>query len=181
MKIVTPAFPVPNLVLFPGCTVTLHISHPALLKQLEAATSRESLVCLSQAQDNTPANVGCLAEVRRVQRVKGGFQVTLAGLERMRLHCELSTGEAQFWAGETLPSDEWRADNQPELPRADARVQACKGRFSTSTWLDIAAFHDARLDCQQKQQILSLADPHERYRLMLEGVETPRPLNVCLN
>lgn len=182
MKIVAPAFPVPNMVLFPGCTVTLHVSQPGLLQQLKAAATRKSLVCVAQTQDKEPASVGCLAEVRKVQQVRGGYQVTLAGLERMRLHCELDSAEARYWAGEMLPSSDWTAQREPELPHANPRVQACKHHFPTSTWLDIAAFHDDRLDTNEKQRILSLVDPHERYRLMLEGsVERTREYKLSLN
>ena len=58
-----PALPVPNFVLFPGCTVTLQLGLPDHRQQLELAQQSGNRICLAIPE----TTVGCLAEVRWVR------------------------------------------------------------------------------------------------------------------
>lgn len=94
-KPVVPVFPLPNVFLFPGCVMPLHIFEPRYRQMIEDLLDRPGrLVMGTLADDNVigdekPAlvEVGGLGEIGRHERLADGrFLIWLIGLARVRIH-----------------------------------------------------------------------------------------------
>lgn len=173
MELTLPAFPVPNFVLFPGCTVTLQIGHPFLEGQLELARQNGNRLCLA-AEDT---NVGCLAEVRWTRRNATGLAAHFIGLRRFKLRLELETDKGKLWVGEVLREPEFVG----QLPDIPTQFDDLREKVAGALWLDMVAFH-LPISPFAKQMLLKEKDPNHRAKLMTQfrGQQKPAP-QFCLN
>lgn len=101
----SPFFPVPNFVLQPACTATLHIGPRGLLRQVELSRQTQGLVCFVEAghYQSGRSLVGCLAQITLVQRQASGWNVHFRGLEWLSILVELETDREG-----SKPQGQWR-------------------------------------------------------------------------
>ena len=181
-----PALPIPNFVLFPGCTVSLQFGFPALQQQLEVARQNGGLLVVANGTRTSKGwllpEVGCLAQLRGIKRTSHGLQATLAGVDRARILGEDYQNERLFWTCEPMPSQSWNRKKLPELGGLPEQVRAFKGKMPTELWLDVAAFHTPNLPIEEKMTLLAETDPGLRYYQLLESTrEKKKSRQVSLN
>jgi hypothetical protein len=181
-----PALPIPNFVLFPGCTVSLQFGFPALQEQLEIARRNGGLLVVANGTRTSEGwlvpEVGCLAQLRSIKRTSHGLQAALAGIDRARILGENYQNARLFWTCEPMPSQRWTRKKLPELGGLPEQVREFRGNMPTELWLDIAAFHTPNLPIQEKTTLLAETDPTIRYYQLLESTrEMKRARSVSLN
>ncbi len=181
-----PALPIPNFVLFPGCTVSLQFGFPALQQQLEVARRNGGLLVVANGTRTHKGwlvpEVGCLAEVRSIKRTSHGLQAALAGIDRARILGEDYQNDRLFWTCEPMPSQNWTRKKLPELAGLPEQVRAFRGKMPTELWLDVAAFHTPNLPITEKMALLAETDPGLRYYQLLESTrEKKKSRQVSLN
>lgn len=173
VSILLPALPVPNFVLFPGCTVSLQFGFPALHEQLHLARKSKGKIVVAHALKTSkgwlPSKVGCLADVREIRETPHGLQASLAGIVRMELVLERKIEGRLYWACNKIPVQKWTKKRQPELGGLPDKVKACRGKLPTEIWLDVAAFHSPNLPVEQRLLLLAEPDPYKRYYQLLES------------
>lgn len=173
MSILLPALPVPNFVLFPGCTVSLQFGFPALQDQLREAHRCGGKIVVAHSLQGSkgwvPAKVGCLAEVRQVKGTSHGLQATLAGLDRARILSQKRAEGRLYWVCEQVERLTWTRKKLPELSGLPDIVRSCRTRLPAELWLDVAAFHLPNLPVEQKLMLLAEPDPNRRYHQLLES------------
>lgn len=173
MKAVLPALPVPNFVLFPGCTVTLQFGFPALQEQLLLAKRQGGHLVVAHSLQGSkgwvPAKYGCLAEIRQIQSTPHGIQATLAGISRVELLSQLHAEGRLLWECEKVESLKWQRKKLPELPGLPEKVRQHRGKLPTELWLDVVAFNLPQLPLEQKLLLLAEPDPGRRYYQLLES------------
>ena len=186
MSTLLPALPVPNFVLFPGCTVSLQFGFPALQEQLQLATETGGKIIVAHSlQTNkgwVPAKVGCLAHVRQMKTTQHGLQATLAGITRVELVQQRQIDDRLYWACEKIQTQKWSKKRIPELPGLPQMVKDCRTKLPPELWLDVAAFHLPNLPLEQKLHLLAEPDPNKRYYQLLESTRTAKKqARVSLN
>lgn len=69
-----PLFPLPEVVLFPGCLLPLHIFEPRYREMLKNVMSSDKLFGVLNVDPTTrrPADIGCAAEVIEVEKLPDG-------------------------------------------------------------------------------------------------------------
>ena len=168
-----PALPVPNFVLFPGCTVSLQFGFPALQEQLELAHRSDKLVVVAHALRTSkgwaPSPIGCLAEIRQVKHTRHGLQATLAGIDRAEILGHREIEGRLHWSCRPLPSKAWTRKKLPELAGLPDLVRSCRAKMPAELWLDVAAFHTPNLPIKEKIDLLAEPDPNRRYYQLLES------------
>jgi Lon protease-like protein len=93
-----PIFPLPDVILFPGLRVPLHIFEPRYRQMMEAVLAsdgRIGMVAVLPAQIDSmhgnPAtfSIGCAGTIQDCERLADGrYNVVLLGAERFRIRCE---------------------------------------------------------------------------------------------
>jgi Lon protease-like protein len=93
-QIVVPVFPLPNVYLFPGCVMPLHIFEPRYRTMIEDLLDRPGRLVMGTILDgksddggNPPVlGIGGLGEIGRHERLPDGrFLIWLVGLGRVRI------------------------------------------------------------------------------------------------
>ena len=173
-----PALPVPNFVLFPGCTVSLQFGFPALQEQLELAARTEGLIVVAHSikssQGWVPSQVGCLTQVREIKQTGHGLQATLAGRERVVIESHTFEEERLLWCCRPVPKMPWVGKKYPELSGMPDVVKSCRTKLPAELWLDVAAFHMSHLPLEQKLALLAEPDPKKRYYQLIESTREQR-------
>ena len=115
-----PLFPLPNLVMFPGLRVPLHIFEPRYRQMTEDALGSDRLITIVQirppAEWKSPKEpaleeYGCLGRIFKHERLADGrFNFLLLGRKRVRLTREIDSGKlyrmSEVEIIEDIPSDE---------------------------------------------------------------------------
>jgi hypothetical protein len=132
-----PLFPLPNVVLFPGMPMPLHIFEPRYRKMVEDASEGRrpiGMVLLRAGWERDYAGrpaiypVGCAGRMDQVERLADGrYNIVLRGLVRFRV-AEEHTGEPYRVARVVALEDV--AGDGPRLETARARLLAAIGRAS---------------------------------------------------
>ncbi|MBL8859607.1 MAG: LON peptidase substrate-binding domain-containing protein [Planctomycetes bacterium] len=128
--LIVPVFPLPNVYLFPGCVMPLHIFEPRYRQMIEDLLDRPGRLVLGTLLEGeldaagNPAvlDVGGLGEIGRHEKLPDGrYLIWMFGLSRVRLR-EVSTSHAyRLVAIEPLIEIEANAQRAPLLRE---RVQA---------------------------------------------------------
>lgn len=186
MNAYLPALPVPNFVLFPGCTVTLQFGFPALQEQLELGRKSGGRIVVAHSLQGSkgwiPAKYGCLAEIRDIKRTPHGLQATLAGVSRVELLSQVESEGRLVWQCRRLDGIKWSRKKLPELPGLPDMLREHRSRLPAELWLDVVAFHLPGLPLEQKLTLLAELDPGRRYYQLLECTKlVKRTEKVSLN
>jgi Lon protease-like protein len=190
-------FPLPNVTLFPGALLPLHVFEPRYREMLRDALGRRNILAIARLQpgfeqdyDGRPAvfdvcGVGAIESWS--ERDDGRFDIAVRGLARLRIIEELPPQRAfrQVRAErivEPVPEPALVAAWQvklgslwerltPHLPEQVRDLKALtKGTDDASAYADrLAAAMVA--DPDACQQLLSEADPAERLRLLTSRVQ----------
>ena len=83
-----PLFPLPEVVLFPGCLLPLHIFEPRYRQMLKAVMAQDKLFGVLNVDPSTrrPADIGCAAEVIEVEKLPDGrSNILTIGKSRFRV------------------------------------------------------------------------------------------------
>ncbi len=168
MTTTVPLLATPGFVLLPGCTATLFLGPDILQRQVALSEGWSRLICVIEAGHYQRERnlVGCLAQVRAVQKLATGWTVQLAGLRRLRIEAELQTDQGVLIGGQELASQPWPDGQRPPVIEGLCElVQQFWGRIEVGLWLDMAAFH-LPLHADTKQFLLCQPDPRLRAELL---------------
>lgn len=113
-----PLFPLPDVVLFPGCLLPLHIFEPRYRELVSEAMLSDKLFGILNWDPvtRTPADIGCVAEIIELEKLEDGRSNILA-MGRQRFRVLEFKHERSFLTGAV----EWVDDSQDE---ADLRLLA---------------------------------------------------------
>jgi Lon protease-like protein len=192
-----PIFPLPNVVLFPGALLPLHVFEPRYRALTRDVLRGRKLIGVPRLKPGFEAStearpplfdvcgVGMIIESS--EHADGRFDVTLRGLARVRILEEVPTErlyrQARCEALEDLPSDPaltsaWQrklnslwALLAPHLPESVRDLRALtRGAEGAGAYADRLA---ASLvgDPESSQRLLVELDPAERLRLLVERLE----------
>jgi len=193
-----PIFPLPNVVLFPGTVMPLHVFEPRYRALTRDVLAGRKLMGIARLRPGFEADyegrpplfdvcgVGIVTESS--QHPDGRFELTLRGLARVRIVEELSSEqlyrEVRAEELEDLPSDPaltsaWQrklislwALLSPHLPEPVRDLRALtRGAEGAGAYADRLA---ASLvgDPDGSQRLLAERDPAERLRLLVEKLES---------
>lgn len=196
---IVPLFPLPNVVLFPGTKLPLHIFEPRYQQMLHDARKSEQLICIvlldrrkklatpSQPPIHTMAGLGRLTRIEKLPN--GLFNIDLFGLSRVRILKELPTDKpyrlAQVKTIQDTASELAEIRSEQVLQRAfDAfnkvlrKYSRFPGEFLTrfqglplGMLLDIIAHH-VPCDAQRKQAFLEETEPLRRCDKIVSTLES---------
>jgi ATP-dependent Lon protease len=82
-------FPLPEVVLFPGCLLPLHIFEPRYREMVNDCLENDTSFCILNVDPKTrePAQVGCSADILEVQKLPDGrMNILTMGRNRFRVH-----------------------------------------------------------------------------------------------
>ena len=124
---IIPIFPLPNVVLFPGVFLPLHVFEPRYRTMTRESLSGDRIIGISLLKpgfesdyDGRPPiyEIGCAGVISQSQRTPDGcYNIVLHGLERYRVESELEGGAYRRARVESLP--ELVGDAQRQLIRAE--------------------------------------------------------------
>src|SRR4051794_26480489 len=129
-QLVVPVFPLPNVYLFPGCVMPLHIFEPryrAMIDDLLDKSGRMVMGTVLEGRvdgDGNPCvlGIGGLGEIGRHERLPDGrYLIWLVGLGRVRIEEVESTHPYRQVRAEPFQEVDVSPDREPELRK---RVQA---------------------------------------------------------
>lgn len=129
-----PLFPLPEVVLFPGCTLPLHIFEPRYREMVTTClTNKEHVFGVLTLDPDTrkPSKVGCIAEIVEVERLPDGrMNILTMGRERFKVTEFLRNkpylvGRAEFLEDEPAEGDAVQlAEQMQQLLRDVVRLSA---------------------------------------------------------
>lgn len=189
-----PIFPLPEMVLFPGTVLPLHIFEPRYREMTEDLLQGERLLAMALLDDgweedyfgNPPIHpVVTVGRVRRCERLEDGrFNLELVGLARARVEAEVhgkSYRLARLCALEEVAVDPDTATHlRDRLLRALRALVGEEEKEEPTVLLDPAVTLGALcdrlaslmpLEAVQKQGLLAERDPAARTRLLLAFLE----------
>lgn len=126
-----PVFPLPNMVLFPGAMLPLHIFEPRYREMIRDAMASHRLVAMAlRKEDEVPgspppaiAQVLGLGEIVAAEPLPDGrYNVLLQGRARVRIVRELATGKPYRTVSAEQLFDERASDDTAPLRKADSEV-----------------------------------------------------------
>jgi Lon protease-like protein len=190
---VIPLFPLPNVVLFPGIPLPLHIFEPRYRAMVRDAVRGSRLIGMvllrGDWQEQYLGNpeifgVGTVGEIGHVEELRDGrFNLVLRGLREFVIHRELSRHEYR----EAVVS--WRPQAEGRLPvgtrqriaslvlrylerigRAPADGELVESGVEDEVFVNFLAQH-LDIDCLEKQALLEAATLAERGRRLLDVLE----------
>jgi len=193
---ILPLFPLPNVVLFPGHRLPLHIFEPRYRQMVSDAEHGEGLIGLVLLKQGWEKNylgesadihpVACLGKMRKVQRLPDGrYLMTLVGLTRVRITQELERGLPYRQARVELLPDRVRLSEVAAIRRfVDEVIEAFNTVLKTLTdlpgsllttqrgappglLLDVLASY-LPADASLKQRLLEELDVRRRGQVMLD-------------
>ncbi|MEW6282622.1 MAG: LON peptidase substrate-binding domain-containing protein [Candidatus Eremiobacterota bacterium] len=182
-----PLLVLPEVVLFPGIYMVLHISEPSLLGLPPAGLPVDSMLVVQPP--GSP--LGSLAQVHQVGHIAGGqLQMRVGGLYRVRFR----TGEGQSATDVTVVAD--RADDPrvAEIHRTlggltglPETLRQLHGAAPPGLWLDILAHH-LPLTLAARLRLLEEPDVLQRGALLVHWLSSgqrltppPAPIPVHSN
>jgi Lon protease-like protein len=193
-----PLFPLPNVVLFPGTKLPLHIFEPRYQQMLHDARKSEQLICvvLLDRREDLPAkgvppvhSMAGLGRLTRIEKLPNGlFNIDLFGLTRVRILKELPTDKPYRMAQVKTVQDD--ASELAETRSAQVLQKAFDafnkvlrkysrfpGEFLTrfqglplGMLLDIIAHH-VPCDAQKKQTFLEETEPLKRFEKIVSTLD----------
>jgi Lon protease-like protein len=122
-----PIFPLPNVVLFPGTYLPLHIFEPRYRAMTEAALARDSVIGMILLRPDADAmaprapvfSVGCAGRIVEQRRLPDGrFHLMLYGERRFRIARELESAAPFREVEAELFNDAGFAELEPAVQRA---------------------------------------------------------------
>jgi Lon protease-like protein len=130
---IIPIFPLPNVVLFPGVFLPLHIFEPRYRTMTREALAGDRIIGISLLKPGFEADyegrppiypIGCAGVISQSQRTPDGrYNIVLHGLERFRVASELEGGAYRRAHVESLPEPVGEAERRlirAERPRIEA-------------------------------------------------------------
>ncbi len=134
-----PVFPLPDTVLFPGVLMPLHIFEPRYRQMLADAIAGEGLIAIATLLPGWEEDEGgaprfhplaTVGELRQVERLPDGrSNITLHGLERVRLEEEYTDLPYRLALARVEPDTDMPDENDPEVRDAKERLLASFGYF----------------------------------------------------
>lgn len=192
-----PVFPLPNVVLFPGALLPLHIFEPRYRELTRSALAGRKLMAIARLQPGFEAQYearppvfevcGVGSIIDSVEHADGRFDITLRGLARTRIVQELPPAqlfrEMQLEELFDVPADPsiaaaWQRKLvsvwtllAPHLPEHVRDLRALTRGAETAG--DYADRLGAALvgDPDSSQRLLAELDPAERLRLLAEKLQ----------
>lgn len=132
-----PVFPLPETVLFPGVLMPLHIFEPRYRTMLADAIAGEGLIAIATLLPGWENDEGgapkfhplaTVGELRQVERLPDGrSNITLHGLERVRLEEEYTDLPYRSAFARVVPDTESPDETDPEIRDAKERLLAAFG------------------------------------------------------
>jgi len=132
MSDLLPLFPLPNVVLFPGVSLPLHIFEPRYREMVADALSGDRLIGIVLLRPGFEASydarppiypLGCSGVITHVEELPDGrYNIVLRGIDRFRV---VSEDQAESYRRAVI-------DVHPECvpaPQDRARLQACRGKL----------------------------------------------------
>ena len=191
-----PVLPLRETVVFPGVAVPISAGRPGTVEAIQVALDgdrRMFAVCQREnVDDATPEllyETGVIVQIAQAQRVRGGLQLLVHGLERAQAYSYARAGEAMLTAlvrpveeGELPYADEAFTaldrelrDRAAELGRRrgvpqEALAQLVNGVEHPGAFADMVAFH-LDVSAAEKQALLEVFGIEERMRRVLVAVE----------
>ncbi len=189
-------FPLPNLVLYPGCVQPLHIFESRYCEMLEDAVQDDQLIALATLQPGYEtdyysrppiADHVCVGRVVMHEKTpKDTYNLILIGARRALIKHEITPVRSFRRAAVEIMSDRPAAGAKAErlgAELAELFVAAARsaeklamnfraGKISLSSLTDVVAFH-LPLDLSLKLQLLEEPDPIERAELLLCAIDPP--------
>jgi uncharacterized protein len=127
-----PLFPLPNVVLFPGVFLPLHIFEPRYREMTEDALSGDRMIGMTLLKPGYEAEyegrppiyaVGCIGLITHAERLRDGrFNLVLQGVERFRVRDEDWSRSYRLAAIERLGGD-------IASPGESATLRGCRDRI----------------------------------------------------
>jgi Lon protease-like protein len=128
-----PLFPLPNVVLFPGVFLPLHIFEPRYRLMIEEALDDDRLIGMVLLKPGYEAEyegrpaiypVGCCGLITHAERLADGrFNIVLQGLERFRVREEDDSRIYRIGVVERLGGDTATASEGPALRELRHRIE----------------------------------------------------------
>jgi Lon protease-like protein len=127
-----PLFPLPNVVLFPGVFLPLHVFEPRYRAMTREALAGDRIIGISLLQPGYEADyegrpsiypIGCAGVISHSEKTADGrYNIVLNGLEKFRVRMELPGGEYRRAQIDTIPetlTDPDRLAIRRERPRIE--------------------------------------------------------------
>jgi uncharacterized protein len=128
-----PIFPLPNVVLFPGVFLPLHIFEPRYRTMTREALAGDRIIGISLLRPGYEADyegrppiypIGCAGLISQSERTADGrYNIVLHGLGRYRVTSELEGGAYRRGQIESLP-ERTDADDQRVIRRERGRIES---------------------------------------------------------
>ncbi|MGB0952246.1 MAG: LON peptidase substrate-binding domain-containing protein [Planctomycetota bacterium] len=190
MSRIRPVFPLPNLILYPGSLVPLHLFEPRYVQMMEEmlAADQDELVAATLAGDwedqyfEEPSlyPVAGLGQVQQVARdAQDNFNLVLRGEERVQILGEEESSEAQQYRKiriATVAEPKVAAKGHPELLAellqllsylTGQGVAAQDG--DTLNYLSDVSLVQMPLPMEEKLRLFAMADPVARATALVEA------------
>ena len=192
-----PLFPLPNIVLFPGAILPLHVFEPRYRELVRHVLSRRKLLGIVRLRPGFESDYegrpplfdvcGVGSVIESVEHADGRYDITLRGLARAKIVAELPPDfafrqarieELRDSVSDPAVTSAWQrklislwASLSPHLPESVRDLRALtRGAEGAGAYADRLA---AALigDAEANQRLLAEVDPTERLRLLTEKLQ----------
>jgi uncharacterized protein len=195
---VTRLFPLPNVVLFPGVLLPLHIFEPRYRQMVSDALGSDMLITMvlsnvsaGQEEECPPiVDVGCIGRIVHHEPLPDGrSNLILRGLQRVRIDSEIASDRMYRMARVTdlkeTCSQKGRSESVENVFKALSEILTLVGRASDADKLSIArdlpaarlcdlAAHCLSIDIFAKQSLLAELDVDRRVESLLAWMDALR-------
>jgi Lon protease-like protein len=189
----TPLFPLPNVQLFPGCIMPLHIFEPRYRQMIEDLLDGQGRMVIGTVPDEfvsaLPGSppiypVAGLGEIGRHERLPDGrFLIWLVGLSRVRVREVESSRPYRKVSVEMLPEKQVAPTREAELRKALQRaiLARCDEFLNLPNEMPLGYLADLllqklRLPCERMQELYAETDVERRVcGALREHVRRPVP------
>lgn len=194
MSDLLPLFPLPNVVLFPGVFLLLHIFEPRYREMVEDALATDRLIGMVLLRDGWESDydgrppvyaIGCSALITHCEKLPDGrYNIVLRGLDRFRIVEEDHTCSYRRARTAAVHDRELTADDRADLRHQRGRIEMLIAPSEQSGGIDpraAAAMSDEdvvnalaqylELEAVEKQALLEQPDVPDRARALVELLE----------
>ncbi len=194
MSDLLPLFPLPNVVLFPGVFLPLHIFEPRYREMVEDALATDRLIGMVLLRDGWESDydgrppvyaIGCSALITHCEKLPDGrYNIVLRGLDRFRIVEEDHTCSYRRARTAAVHDRELTADDRADLRHQRGRIEMLIAPSEQSGGIDpraAAAMSDEdvanalaqylELEAVEKQALLEQPDVPDRARALVELLE----------